>query len=238
MNKYHYISGKAQVGPIIGIIVALALIIGAVTTQSGSIPVGAVELNVPPITEADHVRGNIDAPVYVIEYSDLECPFCKNFHQTMQQIYSEFGESNQIAWVYRHYPLVQRHKKARGEAIASECVAKTAPEGKGSESFWKFIDEVFAITPANDGLDLSILPTLAERSGANKAEFIKCYNNAETAAKVDSDMEGGSSVGAEGTPYTLIISPNGKVNNYAFTINGAYPYEEVKATIEKALADK
>lgn len=232
MTIFHHSSGKAQVGPIIGIIIALALIITATMVQSKAAPVGAVDINVSEITEADHVRGNIDAPVKVIEYSDLECPFCKNFHATMQQIFAEYGETK-ISWVYRHFPLTQLHKKARGEAIATECVAKTAGD-KGNEAFWNMVDKIFEVTTANDGLDLTTLPTLAEQAGANRAEFIKCYNAAETASKVDADAASGAQAGAEGTPYTLVISPNGNV----FPISGAYPYEEVKATIEKALADK
>lgn len=234
MNTYHHKSGKAAVGPIIGIVVALALIISASVIQSSSAPVGAIDVNVPEISATDHVRGNPEAPVKVIEYSDLECPFCKNFHETMLRVFTEYGPEGKIQWVYRHFPLTQLHKQARGEAIATECAAKVAGAEKGNLVFWTMVDNIFMTTKANDGLDLSTLPALAEQAGANRAEFIKCYNGAETAAKVDADAAGGAEAGAEGTPYTLVISPKGNV----FSINGAYPYEEVKATIEKALADK
>ncbi len=233
MNTYHHKSGKAAVGPIIGIVIALALIITAGIVQSSSAPAGAIDVDVPEITAADHSRGNADAPVKVIEYSDLECPYCKSFHETMLRVFTEYGPTGKVQWVYRHFPLTQLHKQARGEAIATECAAKVAGPEKGNLVFWTMIDNIFMTTTANDGLDLTTLPALAEQAGANRAEFIKCYNAAETAAKVDADTAGGAAAGAEGTPYTLVISPNGNI----FPINGAYPYEEVVATIEKALAD-
>ncbi len=233
MNKHH-ISGKAQVGPVIGIIIALAVIIGASMVQSNAAPSGAIDADVPPITEADHTRGDLNAPVKVIEYSDLECPYCKDFHATMLEAYSEFGPTNQITWVYRHFPLTQLHKQARGEAIAVECASKAAGPAKANEVFWTMTDEIFKTTTSNDGFNVGTLPALAEKSGANKFEFIKCYNGAETAAKVDADAAGGSTAGAQGTPYTLVISPKGNV----FPVNGALPIEEVRATIQKALADR
>lgn len=223
MNTYHHTSGKAAVGPIIGIIVAIALIITASLVQTSAAPTGAISVTVPPITTDDHIRGDANAPVKVIEYSDLECPFCKNFHETMLQVFSEYGPTNQITWVYRHFPLTQLHKQARGEAIATECAAKAASVEKKDEVFWAMVDGIFEQTTANDGLDLSTLPNLAVKAGADRAQFIKCYNSAETADKVDADAAGGAEAGAEGTPYTLVISPKGNV----FPINGAYPYEEV-----------
>ncbi len=225
--------GNAKVGPIIGIIVALALIIGASLVQSNSAPTGTVDVEVPPITAADHTRGDLNAPVKVIEYSDLECPFCKDFHETMLQVFAEYGPSNQITWVYRHFPLTSLHKQARGEAIAVECASKVAGPARANEVFWTMTDEIFKTTPSNDGFNLGTLPTLAEKSGVNKLEYIKCYNAAETADKVDADAAGGADAGAQGTPYTLVISPKGNI----FSVNGALPIEEVKATIEKALAD-
>lgn len=225
----------SKVGPIIGTVLALALIIGASVVQSKTAPTGAIDVKFPPITEADHARGDINAPVKVIEYSDLECPFCKDFHATMNKIFAEFGTTNQITWVYRHFPLTQLHKQARGEAIAVECAAKyPADPSKSNDVFWAMIDSIFETTTSNDGLNLALLPQMAEKAGASKMNFIKCYNGAETADIVDAQAAAGAKAGASGTPYTLIISPKGNI----FPISGAYPYAEVKSTIEKALADK
>src|SRR3989344_533240 len=72
-----------------------------------------------PIDDTDHIRGDKNAPVKIIEYSDLECPFCKRFHPTLQQAVDEY--KGKVAWVYRHFPLDALHSKADKEAEAAEC---------------------------------------------------------------------------------------------------------------------
>ena len=99
-------------------------------------PADAGETNtdaVSPVTEADHIKGSIDAPIKVVEYSDFDCPFCTRFHDSMNEI---VATNDDVAWVYRHFPLDQLHPNARGIAVASECIAR---EG-GDEAFWKFAD--------------------------------------------------------------------------------------------------
>lgn len=91
----------------------------------------------PKIKSTDHVRGNRNAKVFLIEYSDFQCPYCKRFHPTAQQVLKNYAED--VAWVYRHYPLDQIHPYARPAAVASECVTEIG----GEEAFWKFADAVF-----------------------------------------------------------------------------------------------
>src|SRR3989344_5249475 len=86
--------------------------------QGAPQPSGDLEA-MSPITDDDHIRGNPNAPVKIVEYSDTECPFCKAFHATLQKAAQEYG--NDVAWVYRHFPLDQLHSKARKEAVALEC---------------------------------------------------------------------------------------------------------------------
>lgn len=122
-----------------------------------------------PVDETDHVRGSSDAKVTIIEYSDLECPFCKRFHGTLQQVLEEYP--NDVRWVYRHAPLVQLHQKAPAEANAAECAAE---QGK----FWEFIDLVFEQTQGNDSLDLETLPDIARGAGvANISQFQACVDS-------------------------------------------------------------
>ena len=99
--------------------------------------VGAVEVDIPAVSDQDHILGNLNAPVKLIEYSDLQCPFCGRFHPTMQRVVKEYGD--QVAWVYRHFPLESIHPNARPLANASECAANLG----GNDSFWKFVDAVF-----------------------------------------------------------------------------------------------
>lgn len=92
----------------------------------------------PPVTAADHLDGPVGAPITIIEYSDLDCPFCKRFHETMNQVKAEYGD--QVAWVYRHLPLLSLHPNAGLLAEATECVAELG----GNDKFWDFLDRVFA----------------------------------------------------------------------------------------------
>lgn len=93
------------------------------------------------------VRGNVNAQITIIEYTDLECPYCKRFHQTMEQIMATY--SNDVRLVLRHFPLDSLHKKSRAEANAVECAAE---QGK----FWEYVDGIFKVTPSNDGMDITI----------------------------------------------------------------------------------
>src|SRR5690606_34807350 len=80
--------------------------------------------NIAPVTADDHIRGNPNAPLMIVEYSDFDCPYCKSFHVTMQKIIEEYGPSGKVAWVYRHLPLTSLHPSAAYIAETSECVAE------------------------------------------------------------------------------------------------------------------
>src|SRR5437868_3213524 len=84
------------------------------------------------VTSDDHILGNPNAPVVIVEYSDTECPFCKQFHTTLRRVMTEYGKDGKVAWVYRHFPIDSLHSKARKEAEALEC----ANELGGSVKFW------------------------------------------------------------------------------------------------------
>lgn len=92
-----------------------------------------------PISEDDHLYGNPDAEVTVIEYSDFECPFCKTFHPIVERLVNE--SDGKVNWVYRHFPLESIHPNARGMALASECVAELG----GNEAFWEFSNKLFGL---------------------------------------------------------------------------------------------
>jgi protein-disulfide isomerase len=183
--------------------------------------------DVKVITENDHVLGNPDAKIAIIEYSDTECPYCKKFHQTMKQVMDEYGKNGEVKWVYRHFPLDNIHMKARTEAGAAECAGGLG----GNEKFWEFLDSLYEITPSNDGLDLAELPKIAEAIGLNKSEFEECLTENRYAEKVESDLQGGVSAGIQGTPFSLIVNEKGEF----LTVEGAYPYSSVKSSIDQLL---
>lgn len=91
---------------------------------------------VPAVNSNDHIIGNPDAPIVIVEYSDLECPYCKRFGEVMKQLVEE--SNGDVAWVYRHWVV---HQGAVAKTAAAECVAKI----KGDDAFWKYIDLIFGL---------------------------------------------------------------------------------------------
>ncbi len=180
---------------------------------------------IPGLTDKDHVRGSRDAKVFLIEYSDFECPFCKRFHPTLLQLLEEYGD--QLALVYRHFPLDQLHPKADKEAEASECVRELG----GEEAFWKFVDKIFEVTPSNNGLDHTQLPTYASEAGVDSGAFKSCLDSGKYADYVEADFQGGGNAGITGTPGNFVLNQKGE----AWMVVGAQPYENVKAVIDEAL---
>ena len=176
---------------------------------------------IPEVGDNDHIRGANDPQIYFIEYSDFECPFCKNFQATLQQAMDEYGEK--MAWVYRQFPLIQLHQQAQTESEASECVAKLG----GNDAFWKFTDNIYTVTTSNDGLDLTKLPDYAVAAGVDKQKFQDCLDSGETKETVDSQYQGGLGAGVNGTPGSFIINKKGE----AWFVPGALPYENLKKLI-------
>lgn len=188
--------------------------------------------NVRPIDSSDHILGNINAKVIIVEYSDFECPFCKRFHGIMNQIMDEYGKDGQVAWVYRHFPLDQLHPiKARKEAFASECVNEIG----GNDMFWQFTNRFFELTPSNNQTNIEIvIPQIIQELGIDKQQFNVCMNSGKYDKHIESDIANAIETGGRGTPWSIVIAPNGKT----FPINGAQPYQLVKQLIEIALKEK
>lgn len=179
----------------------------------------------PKVTDKDHIRGSKDAEILLVEYSDFECPFCKRFHPTMQQILKEYG--NRVAWVYRHFPLDQIHSKADKEAEAVECAGRLG----GNDGFWNMTDKIFEVTPSNNGLDLETLPDLAQQVGLDRNAFKQCLDSGKYAKHVEEDYQGGVKLGINGTPGTVIVAKNGKKD----LIGGALSFEQAKQQIDALL---
>jgi protein-disulfide isomerase len=222
----------------VAIVLAGLIIAGAMFFSDGKKPVDTGKAKVPaqkvssldnvrPVSADDHVRGNPNAPVIIVEYSDTECPFCSRFHNTMKQVVDTYGKNGQVAWVYRHSPLDQLHSKSRKEAVAQEC----AGELGGNDKFWEYTDRIYAVTPANDGLNALELSKIAEYIGLDVAKFNTCLASGKYDAKIQADLENAQATGGQGTPWSVVIA-NGKAVS---SINGAYPYDNVKKIIDDLL---
>lgn len=183
---------------------------------------------VSPVTDKDHIRGSVNAPVVIVEYSDTECPFCKRFHTTMQKVTQTYGDK--VAWVYRHYPLERLHSKAPKEAEATECAAELG----GNDKYWAFLDRLFEVTPANDGLDLDELPKIAVEVGIDEMAFKQCLSSGRHAQTVQNHLENAMATGGNGTPWSIVIGKDGK----KYSLSGAQPESAIGRIIDLAIEGK
>ena len=175
-------------------------------------PTGPVDV---AITDKDHIRGNKDAKVPLVEFSDFQCPFCSRVEPTVTQALAEYKDKIRV--VYKHFPLESIHPFARPAAEASECAAE---QGK----FWEYHDELFG---NQDKFADSYFGELAKTLGLDTNKFSTCVTSGRGKAIVDADYQQGISAGVQGTPHTLV---NG------IAVSGAVPYASLKAQIDTAIA--
>ena len=168
------------------------------------------------VQKDEHIRGPKDAKVTIVEYSDFECPFCKNFHETMVEV---LANNKDVRWVYRHFPL-SFHPSAQPTAEASECAADLG----GNDAFWKFADAAFAKGGPHADADIE---SYARAAGVNIEKFKKCRDDGQFAGKVNKDLQEGQSAGVQGTPGNFVVGPNG-----SRTLPGAVPASSVQAAID------
>lgn len=179
-------------------------------------------ISMRPVTKDDHIRGDNSASLTFVEYSDLECPFCKSFHGTMRRVIKEYP--GKVRWVYRNFPLTQLHPKAVKEAEAAECAGE---QGK----FWEYVDRVFEVTPSNNNLDPAELVTIAKFINIDSAKFTACFESGKFAQKVQADLQDAIDIGARGTPFTVAVTSKGEI----IPLEGALPYENIKALIDSKI---
>lgn len=199
----------------IAIVIAGVLIAGAVIFTNRSGEPSNTNTNTNDTTQAgvktfvavsasDHILGNPDAPIVIVEYTDLECPFCKQFHTTMEKIADVYGKNGQVAWVIRNFPLSQLHPNAPKLAEGAECVAKLA----GNTAYFDFIKKVFALAPINTLFDMTKLAATAKAAGADETAFNKCLSDGTFTAKVSKEYGDAIAAGGGGTPYSVFVLKN------------------------------
>lgn len=177
-------------------------------------PKPAVPLQNFTITKDDHVRGNFNAPITLVEYSDFECPYCERIYPTFKQILNQYPD--QVRLVYKHYPL-SFHPNAQKAAEAAECANE---QGK----FWEYHDQLFDNQTA--GFSLDKFKIWAESLGLNAVQFSKCLDSGKYASKVAAEEADGQSRGVTGTPGTFV---NGQF------VSGAVPFQSFKTIIDQLL---
>lgn len=192
-------------------------------SDTGSDTGVATSITLNPITSDDHLIGDLEtAQVVMVEFSDYDCPFCSSFHPTLQRVKDEYGD--QVAWVYRHFPLDSLHPEARTKAEASECVAELG----GDDAFWAFTDIMF---DSSRSISAAQLGTIAAEVGVSQSDFETCMTENRYSDEVQKDYQDAVASTGRGTPHTVIVSADGT----KVPLSGAVPFEQVKSTIDSML---
>lgn len=201
----------------------LALTVYLTVHQVESPTVAGDATLITPVGPTDHIFGNPTASIKIIEYSDFECSFCKNYDSVLHQVITTLGADGSVAWIYRNYPITELHPNAQKAAEAAECVALTA----GNEAYWKFNAALFSSQP----VDPTQYAGLAKASGANPDKVASCELSAGTTVdpKIAADVANANAIGASGTPYTVVI----KSGKAPVVLIGAQPYSILEDSIKQ-----
>jgi len=236
-----------NIGIIVLFILALVIFLRGTKPIDKAPAYGQNTTSTETISTDDHVLGDRNADIIIIEYSDTECPFCKVFHNTMHEVIEEY---NNVAWVFRHYPIATLHPRAFHEAEAIECAFDQGGDG----AFWNYTDKLFEVTPSNNGLSVEELPKIAEQVGLDVALFKTCLASGKFGNKIQAHIDQGVKDGARGTPFSIIITKkamSAKTQNDIFealnspgavsfdptnkkkmSMNGALPVEMVRKILD------
>jgi protein-disulfide isomerase len=180
----------------------------------------AVTMNIPPppvfVSELDDgvspVKGATNQRVTIVEFSDFECPFCKQVQSVLGQILESYGQT--VRLVFKHLPL-EGHRNSLPAARAAYCAAE-------QNRFWQFHDAVFA----TGNLSPPVFEQIASDLGLGLPKFQDCVASERSRAAVIKDIEAARLLRIESTPSFVV---NGKV------IKGALSFAEFQRIIEQEL---
>lgn len=189
-------------------------------TNTAAAPTAVTDIKLASITDNDHIRGDKNAKVTLVEFSDFQCPYCSSIEPTLKALLDKYD--GQIRLVYKHFPLTSLHPQAVSSAEASECAAD---QGK----FWEFHDALYA---NQSSLADDYYSQLASTLGLNTTKFDECYNSGKYEQKVMDQLTEAQAAGAQGTPYTVVVDASGSM----VPLNGAVPQANFETVIDQALS--
>jgi protein-disulfide isomerase len=178
-------------------------------------------------------RGNPDAPITMVEYSDYQCPFCSRYFTTTEPAIDEsYVRSGKLRVVFRDFPLVQLHPNAPAAANAANCVAD-----QGATKFWTMHDQLFQTQGewANLPDPNAYFAQLAQKAGADPASYAKCVESGSKAAVVQESFAEAEKMGFSGTPSFRFVRT---ATNESFPLVGAQPFDQFSNLIDTLVAGK
>jgi protein-disulfide isomerase len=163
-------------------------------------------------------RGPANAPVTLVEFSDLQCPHCKEAQPVLDKLMSE---NKNVRMVFQSFPLPGHDWAAKAAAYA-DCVSHASPEG-----FWKFVENVYSsqsdITAANADEKLT---GIADGVGTKGSEIAVCASKPGTTSQVEKSVDLGKSLEVNSTPTIFV---NGRILSA-----GGLPYEVLVKIVDFA----
>jgi protein-disulfide isomerase len=177
-------------------------------------------------------RGDPDAPIVMIEYSDFGCPFCnRHFVQTEPAVDESYVRTGQVRVVFHDFPLVSLHPNAPAAHEASLCVADQG----SAANYWNYHAELFrAVEEWQSAADpLPIFARLAEQTGNDMEAYEACMSAGTNAEIVQARVDEAFARGFSATPSFQVVRGE---DDAVFELIGAQPYEQFAATVDSALA--
>lgn len=198
---------------------------GDVSIAAASTPAGPGALTDSVSTNADkgRIRGAANAPVWLVEISDFQCSFCKQWHdQIYPTIDREYVQTGKVRMAYLNYPMSRIHPNARAAAEAAMCASV---QGK----FWQLHSALFDTQKrwADLKSPMAMFDSLARASGVEHKGWTKCMTTHATAKLIDADFDRTSKAGVESTP-SFFIGDRALV--------GVYPVDSFRVAIDQAIA--
>jgi Na+/H+ antiporter NhaA len=160
--------------------------------RGGGPPPRPTELEPPIDPEVDHIRGPADAPLSLVEYGDVECPFCGRATGVVAELRARFGD--ELRYVFRHLPLPEVHPNAQ---LAAEATEAAGAQG----AFWPMHDRLFAHQDQLEGADLL---SHAAALGLDLERFARELGSGTHGQRVRDDVAGAEASGVRGTPTFFV----------------------------------
>lgn len=209
---------------------------GDVGSSAGTDTTAAVDTSkvldaakIAKLAENAAVEGDSNATITVIEYSDMECPFClKQYHDTKlkEKLLAQYGSG--VNFIFKNSRGVN-HSGTEAKAIASLCAQKVG----GSLAYIQYYNAILAGSPdGNNVYPVSKLADLAKSLKIDTAKWKKCYDGKETQDVFAAQTNEATTFSLQGTPGTVIL--NNKTGKYD-TVAGAYPYESFTQKIDELM---
>ena len=173
--------------------------------------------------------GEKTAKVAMIEFADYECPYCRDFAvQTFSKVVDTYVKTGRVRYVFRNFPLKERHSLAEKAAEAAQCAGE---EGK----YWEAHDRFFKNPQA---LEMRYMPSNAAALGLDAAKFQRCLDSGKFEATVQSDLAEGMRLGVKGTPTFFFGYPDLRDPSKIRVIkllSGAAPFDNYKQVLDDLL---